>query len=130
MKVAIPVDGYSIAPTYDFAGQLLIVSYKNGTIIDKQRVDISEQLPPLRAAQLKNLNINTLLCGAISNSLAAMVWHQGINIISGLSGNVDAVLKESISGGNLMSRYTLPGFTSKVWKGYCRRSRRRFRGGR
>lgn len=130
MKIAIPIDGYSIAPTFDFACQLLIVSYRNGKIIDKHKIDITEQLPPLRAARLKNLNINTLLCGAISNPLAAMVWHQGINIISGLSGNVEAVLKESLSGGNLMSRYTLPGFTRKVWKGYCRRSRRRFRGGR
>ena len=130
MKIAIPIDGYYIAPTFDFACQLLIVSYKNGTIVDKHRADIAERLPPLRAAKLKELNINTLLCGAISNPLAAMVWHQGINIISGLSGNVEAVLKESLSGGNLMSRYTLPGFTSKVWKGYCRRPRRRFRGGR
>ena len=130
MKIAIPINGYSIAPTFDFASQLLIVSYKNGTIVDKYRDDIAERLPPLRAAKLKELNINTLLCGAISNSLAAMVWHQGINIISGLSGNVEAVLKESLSGGNLMSRYTLPGFTRKVWKGYCRRLRGRFRGGR
>lgn len=130
MKIAIPIDGYYIAPTFDFASQLLIVSYKNGTIVDKYRDDIAERLPPLRAAKLKELNINTLLCGAISNPLAAMVWHQGINIISGLSGNVEAVLKESLSGGNLMSGYTLPGFTRKVWKGYCRRPRRRFRGGR
>lgn len=129
MRIAIPVYRYYIAPTFDFASQLLVVSYKNGAIVDKHRVGIAEQLPPLRAAKLKELNINTLLCGAISNPLAAMVWHQGINIISGLSGNAEAVLKQSLSGGNLMSRYTLPGFTRRVWKGYCGRPRRRFRGG-
>lgn len=130
MKIAIPIDNDSIAPTFDFSCQLLIVSYKNGKVINKYKVDIAKQLPPLRAVKLKKINIDILLCGAISNSLAAMVWHQGINIISGLSGSVEAVLQESLRAGNLMSSYTLPGFTSKVWKGYCRRPRRRFRGGR
>lgn len=130
MKVAIPVDDYYISPTFDFAGQLLIVSYKNGIILDKQKIAITEQLPSLRAARLKHLKINTLLCGAISNPLAAMVWHHGINIISGLSGNAETVLKESLGTGTLMSQYTLPGFSRTVWKGYCRRTRRRFRGGR
>jgi predicted Fe-Mo cluster-binding NifX family protein len=130
MKVAIPVDGNYIAPTFDFAGHLLVVSYKNGKIVDKQNVAVTEQLPSLRAARLKALEIDTLLCGAISNPLAAMVWHHGINIISGLSGAVETVLNESLSTGTLMSRYTLPGCSRTVWKGYCRRARRRFRGGR
>ncbi len=130
MKVAIPVEGGYLSPTFDFAGHLLVVVYKNGKIVERQKIAVTEQLPSLRAARLKYLKINTLLCGAISNPLAAMVWHHGINIISGLSGDVETVLNESLNAGTLMSQSTLPGFSPTVWKGCCRRWRRRFRGGR
>lgn len=130
MKVAIPIDGHSVAATFDFACQLLIVTCRNGILTDRLVVDIPQRLPSLRAAQLKEYAVNILLCGAISNPLAAMVWHQGINITCGISGDTETILQEYLRGGAFLSRYTLPGFSEKAWRGCCRRSRRRFRGGR
>ncbi|RPJ57391.1 MAG: hypothetical protein EHM12_09230 [Dehalococcoidia bacterium] len=130
MKIALPLESGFIAPTFDFATQLMVVACAGGAIIEKQVIDISGQLPSLRAAQLKALDVNTLICGAISNPLAVMVWHQGIDIISGLSGAAHTILKECLGGKLPASRHTLPGFSKKTWKGYCGRRQRRFRSGR
>ena len=127
MKVAFPINNKIIAATFDFASHLLIVTYRNKNILDKTTVKINEPLPSLRAARLKKLHINTLICGAISNPLATMIWHLDINIISGISGEVDIVLKEFLNGGNDLSHYTLPGFTGRHWKGCCRRKQNRIK---
>ena len=130
MKIAIPINGCCVAPTFDFAGQLLLVSYKNGILSEQNKIDFTEKFPPLRAAGLKKLKVNTLLCGAISNLLATMVWHQGINIVSGVSGDAETVLNNFLRRGNPVPPHTLPGLTKKTWKGNCRRYRRGCRGDR
>ncbi|MGD9201551.1 MAG: hypothetical protein PVI26_08320 [Chitinispirillia bacterium] len=122
MKVAIPINNELIAATFDFASQLLIVTYKNKNVLDRIIININGPLPSLRAAQLKKLRINTLVCGAISTPLATMIWHLNINIISGISGRVDIVLKEFLNDSSGLFQYTLPGFTGKNWKGFCRRN--------
>lgn len=122
MNVAFPINHQIIAATFDFATQLLVVTYRNKKILNKTIVDIDEPLPSLRAARLKRLHIDILICGAISNPLATMVWHLNINIISGISGDVEIVLKEFLHSSNNLFHYTLPGFTGKHWKGCCKRN--------
>jgi predicted Fe-Mo cluster-binding NifX family protein len=127
MKVGFPVINKKIAATFDFASRLLIVTYRNKNILDKTVVELNEPLPSLRAARMKQLQINTLVCGAISNPLATMIWHLNINIISGISGEVDIVLKEFLHDSNGLLHYTLPGFTGRHWKGCCRRKQNRIK---
>lgn len=126
MRVAIPIINENIEPTFDFASELLIVSYHNREILEEYKVGVVKNIPSLKAAELKGLKINTLICGVISNPLAAIIWHSNINIITGITGNANVVIKEFLDGKIRSSQNTLPGFLSKRWQGCCGR----YRGGR
>lgn len=125
MKVAIPIQDQVLAATFDFATQILVVTHMKAKIIDRSNQEINEILPSLRAARLKQWHINTLICGAISNALAVMIWHQDITIISGISGNVNTILEAYLNGSPNLVHHRLPGFTGQLWEGCCPRNQRR-----
>jgi hypothetical protein len=91
-KIAISIDGDCVAPVFDFARRLLVVTCSAGKIAERRQLLLSGVLPPLRASRLSSEGIIVLMCGVISYPLAAMLRHQGIEIIDEVSGNaVDAL---------------------------------------
>lgn len=121
MKMAIAKTGSTVATVFDFATELLVVEHINTNSIKKQSVDFKEQVIPLRAAQLKELGIDTLICGVISNPLASMIEYHGIQIISGITGDVETILHEFLSENRQFTSYRLPGFSGRG----CKRRRER-----
>jgi predicted Fe-Mo cluster-binding NifX family protein len=121
MKLAIAKIGSTVATVFDFATELLVVEYTGTNSIKKQSVDFTEQVIPLRAAQLKELGIDTLICGVISNPLVSMIEFHGIHIINGITGDVETILHEFLSKNRQFSRYRLPGFSARG----CTRRRKR-----
>ncbi len=68
MKIAITVWGNRISPVYDCAKTLMITQIENGKIVGQ----VSEGFNPKNSTQiasiLNNLEINILICGAITES--------------------------------------------------------------
>jgi predicted Fe-Mo cluster-binding NifX family protein len=77
--------------------------------------------PEQRASQLAELQVETLICGAISQALEALLSENGIKVYGRVCGNVDEVLKAFVAGTLGGARYAMPGC--------CGQQRRRFRGG-
>ncbi len=130
MKLAIAKSGSTVATVFDFATEMLVVEYTNINSIRKQSIDFKEQVIPLRAAQLKKLGIDTLICGVISNPLASMIEYHGIRIFDGITGDVETILQEFLRNNRQFTRYKLPGFSDRECRrrhgGYAgRRCRRR-----
>ena len=121
MKIAVSASGENIATTFDFVDEIVVFEYVNGNAISKQRFVLDEKFIPLRAAKLKRLKINTLICGAISNPATNILRYYGITVMAGITGNIDKITDEVSHGNSNLSKYKLPGFAGK---GCCHQIRR------
>ncbi len=128
MKIAVSSFGDTIATTFDFADEIVVFTCLNGQITDRQKYVLGDTFMPLRAQKLKELGIDTLICGAISRPAEIMLRHHDIEVITGITGNITMVVNEIVNGDINQPQYRLPGFTGRLCgRGKKRRRRYHFR---
>jgi predicted Fe-Mo cluster-binding NifX family protein len=110
MRIALPIDGKLVSTVFDFAERLCLVDIEAGRVRKQQEVDFADKLASLRVAQLKRLGIDALICGAISEPVAMMIHHSGIDLLSGITGDVDDVVSAYMDSRLDRPQYRLPGF--------------------
>jgi predicted Fe-Mo cluster-binding NifX family protein len=120
MRVAVPVWQGRVSPVFDVAGQLLLVELVKGAETCRSEHRLRDAEPEQRAAQLCELKVETLICGAISQALEALLTENGIRVHGRVCGNVDDVLRAFATGTLGQTRFVMPGC--------CGQARRRFRG--
>lgn len=123
-RIAIPVWGARISPVFDTARRLLLVDVTSGREAARSEAEISEQAPTLRAARLRELAVNVLLCGAISRPLASMVGASGLTVLPFLAGGVDDVLAAYLAGRLPAPEFLMPGCCRTRQGRHGRRARR------
>ena len=122
MKLAIPVWEGRVSSVFDFACSAVVVAWDGPTQVDCTKVALSGQ-GPNRIVTLKQLGVDTLICGAISRPLALWASACGIRLFPYVTGVVDEVI-EAFEKGQLGSeRFVLPG----CWEDMELQSRHRFR---
>lgn len=108
MKVAITVWGNRISPVFDSAQTILLAEIENGAIISYKR----EFLPRLVASGLARMvaekQIDTLVCGAISERPAQIIQQSGIALLSFVGGNAERFL-EDYAAGRPLELFRMPG---------------------
>ena len=119
MRMAIPIWQSRVSPVFDTAGRLLIVDVENGRETYRAERSIAGLSSPERVNRLVELDVDVLLCGAVSRPLASMVAASGIRVIPWVTGNADGVLQSYLTGKPFDTRFLMPG---------CGRRRHRFRG--
>jgi len=78
------------------------------------QIFLDEENISRRSLRIYSLNIDTLICGAVSRPFFRMLLSAGINIIPDISGDAESVLKAYLNGSIFHPRYLMPG---------CRRRR-------
>jgi predicted Fe-Mo cluster-binding NifX family protein len=119
VRIAVAVWQSRISPVFDTARQLLMLDIENGC--ESQRTEQSIFGPSMqkRVDQLVELDVDVLLCGAISRQLADMVAASGIRLVPWLTGEAEGVLQWYLTGKPIEPRFLMPG---------CDRQRHRVRG--
>ena len=109
MKLAVAVNKGRVAPLFDSSRQLLVLQ------LDEQGADVRDkvELPTCggleRAATVERLNIDTLICGAITRELSGALESRGVVVLAFVSGNVHLVV-EAFQAGTLHSgAFCMPG---------------------
>ncbi len=113
MKIAISSSGNTIATTFDFGDEVVVFECMNKKVTDKQRFNLKNTFVFMRTTELKDLGITVLICGAISNSAVFMLQHHGIEVLNGITGEIDTIINEFLHGNINQPRYRLPGFTGR-----------------
>lgn len=121
MKVAIPVWQSRISPVFDVARRLLVLDVENRQEVSRSEYFMDNLFSDAHVRVLRELDVDVLLCGAISRQLAGEMIDSGIEVVSFLTGPVEELLDHYLSQGALEGRFLMPG---------CRGCRRRFRGAR
>lgn len=113
MKVALPVWNHRISPVFDAAQQLHVVTLDEGNEIDRTKYELKEIDLLDRANRLHQLDVQVLLCGAISQPLESAIQNKGIHVISHLCGFVDEILQAFLMDQISHPRFLMPGCCGK-----------------
>jgi len=110
MKAALSVWNNRIAPVFDVARKVLLVD------IDPLRTDADHDevlLPPepdeRKVKRLSELDIDVLVCGAVSRFMETMLVNAGIQVIGFVAGNCLEIIDALRSGDFQSSDYAMPG---------------------
>ncbi len=131
MKIAIPIYNDSVSNVFDFATRLLLVDIENDKETNRSEVALESQSLSQRAGQIKTLEVDVLVCGAISRVLANMVATSGIQVLPYVTGNINDVLQAYLTGQLVKPEFSMPGCWPGARRGFGHRRRGcQWRGGR
>jgi len=109
MRIAVPIWENKVSPVFDTASRLLIIEAENRGEESRFETYLDEQDLYRRCFRIQNLEVDILICGAISRPYLRRLMAMGINIISGISGHPEDVLKAFLQGTLYQSRFSMPG---------------------
>lgn len=99
-----------IAPVFDVSRSIWIVTSEGGRILHQKEAGFSGDDLHLKAVRLAELDVDALVCGAISRPLQSMIVAHGIDIIPFVTGNLHEVIRTWVCGDqNRICGYTMPG---------------------
>lgn len=119
MIIAIAVWQSRVSPVFDTSGHLLILDVENGREVYRKELSTLWLSLQERVNRLVELDVDVLICGAISRPLESMVVASGIKAIPWLTGEVEEVFEWYLSGRPIDTRFLMPG---------CGRRQHRYRG--
>jgi predicted Fe-Mo cluster-binding NifX family protein len=105
-RVALPTWDGRVSPVFDVARHLLIVDLEEMREQGRQVHALSGSEPQARAQTLSAYDVDVLVCGAISRAMEHVLTAAGIQVVSGIRGDVECVVR-AFSLGNLDAEPTL-----------------------
>jgi len=122
-KIAIPEWQGRVSTVFDFASKLLLIEIDGQKEMSRTENLLSDEPMAQRAARLKNLGANVLICGAISRPLVFMITGSGIDVLPYVSGCIDEVLNAYLAGQLTEQRFSMPGCKAGARKSFRGRGR-------
>ena len=110
MRIAVPTWENRISPVLDTASRLLIVEIVDQKEASRFEALLDEQDICRRCLRIQGLEIDILICGAISCPFLRLLMASDINIIYGISGNTEDVIAAYFDGTINHARFLMPGF--------------------
>lgn len=109
MRIAIPIWNDKVSPVLDTASKLLIIQVEGRKELSRFEIYLDEQELSRRCTRIRGMEVNTLICGAISRPFLRMLAAYGINIIKNISGHPEDVLDAYLKGVLFHSGFLMPG---------------------
>ncbi len=114
MRIAIPIWDHKISPVLDTASRLLIIDVEDKNEARRFEIYLDERDLSRRCIRIQRMEVDTLICGAISNAFERMLLASGVTVIQDISGHAEDVLTAHLNGNLHHSSFQMPG---------CRRRR-------
>ena len=124
--VAIPVWNDQVSTTFDFAERLVVLETEVGREISRREIQLDGDSVERKARKIRDMAVQVVLCGAISQAFARAVARTGIEIIPYVTGPIDDVLAAYLCGRLAEPRFLQPGCrpgARRKWThrcGFCR----------
>ncbi|MEN6624076.1 MAG: NifB/NifX family molybdenum-iron cluster-binding protein [Smithella sp.] len=125
MKIALSVWKEDISTVFDSADDLLVVELDGEEGQKQTTVKMNAAGITDRVSQIKEKQIDVLICGAISRSLENALTSRGIQVYAFVRGGVEKVLSAYQAGELDQAIFALPGCHGRGCAGNRRRKRRR-----
>jgi predicted Fe-Mo cluster-binding NifX family protein len=95
--IALPVFQNRVSPLMDVSSRYVIYETEDGQI--KQRMDISLNTDgeSSRVEKLKEIGVNTIICGAVSGCVAHIINEKGMRLLPMIYGPVDEIIEHYLT---------------------------------
>jgi predicted Fe-Mo cluster-binding NifX family protein len=121
MKVAIAVWEDCVSSVLDFAQRLVVAELRDDVETSRTEIALPERNAFAKLARLRDLGIDVLICGAVSQPLASASTACGIQLLPYVTGKVDDVLKAYQAEQLDLPQYRLPGWWPGAHRGFRHR---------
>lgn len=108
-RAAFSIWNNRIAPVFDVARNMLIVDTTDGDYKNSTSYFFFSDKPQERALRLVALEVDQLICGAITNEMADELLQNGIQVISFVAGNYNKVVQAWLTGQLQEGQMKMPG---------------------
>jgi predicted Fe-Mo cluster-binding NifX family protein len=98
-----------ITPVFDTAQQIHIVEVESNRIVSEKREPLENGSALQKTLRLAELGIDTLICGAISRPLQAMIAAYGIQVVPFVAGELREVIQAWLRDGLEGDDFAMPG---------------------
>lgn len=114
MRIALPIWGDKVSPLLDTASRLLVLNEEGQLKSDRFEVSLVGMDLHTRCARIQALEIQILICGAVSRLFSVMLNGLGVHVISGISGGAEEVLDAYHHEGLSDPRFLMPGYKRRL----------------
>ncbi len=90
--IAVPVFQDRISPLMDVSNRYMIYETEDGEIKQKIDINLNADAEPQRVEKLKDIGVDTIICGAISGYVAGIVGEKGMRLLPMIYGPIDEVI--------------------------------------
>ncbi|MFW6011294.1 MAG: NifB/NifX family molybdenum-iron cluster-binding protein [Desulfosalsimonas sp.] len=124
MKVALAVWNGRISPVFDVSRELLVIDIRGGREREFERayVHFSNDHPMHKVRRLVEMDVEVLLCGAVSRQLATALEANAIRLFGFISSETESVIAAYLEGRLPSAEMSMPGY-----RPVRRRRREKFR---
>jgi len=109
MKAAFACWQNRIAPVFDVARHVRLVEAANGRIISETDAELPGDSPDEKALHLAGFGVDTLVCGAISRFVQAVIAARGIAVVPFVAGDLRDVMDAWVHEGLDDRAFAMPG---------------------
>lgn len=114
MRTAVAIWKDRVSPVFDVSRKILVLDI-DGAAVTATRVEtFSGDDPHYRLARLRELGVETLICGAVSRQMAERLKGGGIRLISFVTGERDKVVAAYLSGALPSAELSMPGRSGRL----------------
>ncbi len=97
-SIAISTYKNRISSRLDSADEILILSYENGKVKQREKIKIIPSSPLDKIQQILELDPDVLICGGLTQLCDNKLRNSKLNVIPWVKGNTEEVLKEFLEG--------------------------------
>jgi predicted Fe-Mo cluster-binding NifX family protein len=115
MRIGIPIWEDKVSPVLDTALKLQVVEVQNRRVASRTLYHMDEHDLKRRCARIRGLNIDIIICGAVSHPFLRLLMASGIDVIREISGSAEDILETYLKGDLFDSHFIMP---------WCKRNRR------
>jgi predicted Fe-Mo cluster-binding NifX family protein len=109
MRIAVTLWKQRVAPVFDIAREILLVDMAAGQRVREQNKPLTGELPAQKALCLVELGVDTLICGAVSRPILAMLTGYGIRVVPYVAGPPEDVIRAWCRGTLEREMFGMPG---------------------
>ncbi|MBN1335471.1 MAG: NifB/NifX family molybdenum-iron cluster-binding protein, partial [Deltaproteobacteria bacterium] len=93
MRIAMTIWEGRISPVFDVSREALVLEIDHGTEISRRSESLATPDPSAKVGRLKDLGVETLVCGAISEPLRRELDDHGVRVIGFVAGAIEPVVQ-------------------------------------
>ena len=125
MTIAVPIAKSRISPLLDTAARLLVVNCRNGKEAMRREIALHPMSSAELAVYVAELQLDVLLCAALSEDLQRHLERLGVPIKPHIRGNIEAVFEAFCRGQLNRPEFRMPGCRGNHPEIICQRRKGR-----